>query len=53
VLFVVCGALELRDNQRYGYLVAIKYYGTVFLKLSWEEKLVAPLIATPNGEVHK
>jgi hypothetical protein len=33
VLFVVCAALELRDDQRYGYLVAIKYYGTVFLKV--------------------
>ncbi len=24
-----------------------------YLQFSWEEKLVAPLIATPNGEVRK
>ncbi len=24
-----------------------------YLQFSWEEKLIAPLIATPNGEVHK
>jgi hypothetical protein len=30
---VVHAALELRDNQRYGYVVAIKYYGTEFLKI--------------------
>ena len=40
VLFVVRAALELRDNQRYGYLVAIKYYGTVFLKVIVTIKLI-------------
>jgi hypothetical protein len=24
-----------------------------YLQFSWEEKVVAPLIATPNGEVRK
>jgi hypothetical protein len=40
MLFVVRAALELRDNQRYGYLVAIKYYGTVFLKVIVTIKLI-------------
>ncbi len=43
MLFVVRAALELRDNQRYGYLVAIKYYGTVFLKVIITIKLIALL----------
>jgi hypothetical protein len=30
----------LRDNQRYGYVVAIKYYGTVFLKIIIRIKLI-------------
>jgi hypothetical protein len=29
------------------------YLGDFKKKKSWEEKLVAPLIATPKGEVHK
>ena len=40
VLFMVRAALELRDNQRYGYFVAIKYYGTVFLKIIVRIKLI-------------
>ncbi len=40
MLFVVRAAIELRDNQRYGYLVAIKYYGTVFLKVIVTIKLI-------------
>jgi hypothetical protein len=40
VLFLVRAALELRDNQRYGYVVAIKYYGTVFLKIIVRIKLI-------------
>ncbi len=40
VLFVVRAALELRDIQRYGYVVAIKYYGTVFLKIIVRIKLI-------------
>jgi hypothetical protein len=39
MLFVVHAALELRDNQRYGYVVAIKYYGTVILKIIIRIKL--------------
>jgi hypothetical protein len=34
------GYYGLRDNQRYGYLVAIKYYGTVFLKVIITIKLI-------------
>ncbi len=45
VLFVVCAAFELRDNQRYGYVVAIKYYGTVFLKII----VMIKLIDLPNN----
>ncbi len=37
---MVCAALELRDNQRYGNLVAIKYYGTVFSKVIVTIKLI-------------
>ncbi len=37
---MVRAALELRDNQRYGYLVEIQYYGTVFLKVIVTIKLV-------------
>jgi hypothetical protein len=40
VLFVVRAALELRVNQRYGNVVAIKYYGTVFLKIIVRIKLI-------------
>jgi hypothetical protein len=40
VLYVVRAALELRYNQRYGYLVAIKYYSTVFLKVIVTIKLI-------------
>jgi hypothetical protein len=40
MLFVVHAALELRDNQRYSYIVAIKYYGTVFLNIFVRIKLI-------------
>ena len=40
MLYVVRAALELRDNQRYGYLVAIKYNGTVYLKVFARIKLI-------------
>jgi hypothetical protein len=39
MLFMVHAALEIRDNQRYGYVVAIKYYGTEFLKIIVRIKL--------------
>jgi hypothetical protein len=40
VLFIVRAALDLRDNQRYGYVVAIQYYGTVFLRTIVRIKLI-------------